>query len=244
MGKSSCRSVVGVHLDGHGAMVGRWVNRDIQRARAGRVPISRFSCHLISMIGILLGFGGIASAQTDAYRRNFPANGRVELALGGFTPNSVETRTDDTSTWTRFSVSMRLGKAPGPVSSFLFLDLAGQSGRVVDTNGVFEIRRRRSFVGLGGGWMASTPIPGSRWAFDASAGLGVSFLEIAEDFADGAGTSLGPSQVIDRAAGVGLRLRGAVRDPRGWFIEMVWQDPGSMRGLSYAGASIAVGKRL
>jgi len=179
------------------------------------------------------------------YRDLFPAGGRIDLSLGGFTPNSVETRTDDTSTWARFSVTTRLGKGDAGPMPFAFLDFGSQNGRVVDTDGFFQIRRRRSFVGLGGGWGVSTRLPGSRWAFDASLGAGLWFLELADDFTTvGGGGSNDPSRVLARSAAIGPRLRGAVRDPRGWFIEAAWLDPGNLQGLNYAGASIAIGKRF
>ncbi len=214
---------------------------------------------LLFMTGTRSGFfgrvlaGAVAStaicastawAQSDSYRRQFPANGRLELSLGGFTPNSVETRTDDTSTWTRLGIALRLGDAPGPLSSQLFVDFGSQSGPLLDTNGIYELRRRRSYAGVGGGWTFSTAVPRSQWAFDIGAGAGLYFLEIAEDFENGVGQSAGTFRVLDRAANVGIRLRGALRAPNGWFLETVWQDPGASRGLSYAGASIAVGKRF
>lgn len=189
-------------------------------------------------------WAGPAAGQSDSYRRQFPAQGRVEVSLGGFTPNSVETRTDDTSTWTRLGISFRLGNAPGPVSPHFFADFGSQSGRLLDSNGIYELRRRRSFAGLGGGWSASTRVPGSGWALDVNVGAGVWFLEIAEDFTNGAGSSAGTNRVLDRAAQIGPRLRGALREPHGWFLEIVWQDPGTLRGLSYAGTSVAVGKRF
>ncbi|MFM7320835.1 MAG: hypothetical protein ACKO5K_04835 [Armatimonadota bacterium] len=201
----------------------------------------------IAALGVALATSGAGSAFAAAPDTTdlFPARGRIELSLGGFTPNSVETRTDDTSTWARFSVTARLGALSGPVSPFAFLDFGSQNGRVVDTDGFFQIRRRRSFVGLGMGWGASTRLPGTRWAIDSSVGAGLWFLEIADDFATvGGGSASDPSRVLDRSAAVGLRLRGAIRDPRGWFVESVWMDPGNLRGLGYAGASIAVGKRF
>lgn len=198
---------------------------------------------VMAVAGVLL-FPATVHAQSDSYRRQFPANGRLELSLGGFTPNSVETRTDDTSTWTRLGISLRLNDAPGPLSSQVFLDFGSQSGALLDTNGIYELRRRRSYAGLGGGWAFSTRVPGSQWAFDIGAGAGMYFLEVAEDFENGAGQSAGTFRVLDRAANFGVRLRGALRAPNGWFLETVWQDPGASRGLSYAGASIAIGKRF
>lgn len=187
---------------------------------------------------------GCGAAHARDYGDLFPAKGRLELSLGGFTPNSVETRTDDTSTWARFSITARIGPPAGSFAPFGFLDFGSQNGRVVDTDGFFQIRRRRSFAGIGGGLGLSTRLPGTRWALDGSVGVGLWFLELADDFTTVGGGGADPSRVLDRSAAAGLRLRAAMRDPRGWFLETVWLDPGNLRGLSYAGASVAIGKRF
>lgn len=189
---------------------------------------------------VALGAGSTAHAQFGL----FPAGGRVEVSAGGFTPSSAETRADDTSTWFRLGINVALGKGIGPVRPFAYFDLAGQAGRVVDTDTFFELRRSRSMASVGAGYAVSARIPGTRWAVDASAGAGLTFLTISDDYTPGDNFSGGAERVLARATNVGTRLRVAVREPRGFFLEAAHLTTGQLRGLDYRGFSIAVGKRF
>lgn len=195
---------------------------------------------------LVMATGLLASgfARADGGGDLFPAGGRLEVSAGPFTPRQVETRSFDTSTWFRLSVGYRLGDGVGATGPALFLDIAAQSGRRVEAGSFWELRRRRSFVGLGGALTASARVPGTGWAVDASAGGGLYFLEIADDYSVGGGSSNDPARVLARGTNPGVRLRVALRDRRGYFVEAAYFGVGQLHGLDYGGITYGFGKRF